>query len=202
VDETQRIRPGFPSPLATPAPIRPVKGGSGVGAGLVVRIVAGTMVAFAGLAFVRGFLDRGVQIPDSVAGASRMTDAAAVDFEQQMKDEADKFGMEVQAAAFGTTGRPDFLLVVANGSAVESTDELFASFTEGITQGGASVSGTPTSGDLGGASYRCVGASGNGIEVGTCMWRADDHVGVVFDLDGDAASAQRLSATIYDELTA
>lgn len=198
--QIQGVRPGSPPPA--PPPIVS-SSSNGVGAGMVVRVLVGVVVAAAAFMFVQRFMNRGVQIPDSVAGNPRMTDSAALDFEEQMKSEAQKFGMEIQAAAFGSSGRPDFLLVVANGSAVESTDELFASFTEGINQGGASVSGAPVSGELhGGTTYRCVGASGNGMEIGTCMWRADDHVGVVFDLDGDVASARALTATIYDELTA
>ena len=101
----------------------------------------------------------------------------------------------------GAVGPPTPRMPNANGSAVEEADELFAGLTEGIEGAGASIDVTPRKGELDGASYRCVGARASGGQVGACIWKADDHVGLVMDVDGDAASTEQLTSQIYDELT-
>ena len=151
-------------------------------------------MAFVG---IQHFLHRPVEIPESVAGVPRLHDASAKNFEQQMGVEAEKYDVDARSGVFGTSGEPEFLVVVMNGGASETTDELFQSFMSGMTQGGAAVGDDKSQGELKGATYRCVGASGGGMRVGTCMWRADDHVGFVLDLDGDVHSAEQLTSQVY-----
>jgi hypothetical protein len=197
-----RFRPGF----APPAPVTPLpvarSGSTTSGASWVLRSVIGLIAAFAAYMGVQRVLMGGLEMPESVAGVTRMHDAATTDFEEQMQAEADRFDMDVEAAAFGTIGAPDFLLVVVNGSSSDSTDEMFDEFVSGITEGGATVDDLTRKGELDGASYRCVGAEAVGTGIGTCMWRADDHAGFVLDLDSDTRSTEILMQTIYRELTA
>ena len=87
-----------------------------------------------------------------------------------------------------------------NGSTPETTDEMFDSFVEGMSQSGASVDTARRTGELDGASYRCVGAEAGGAGVGVCMWRADDHVGIVLDLAGDTSSTETLMRSAYSDV--
>ena len=48
-------------------------------------------------------------------------------------------------------------------------------------------------GSFDGADYRCLTAEASATEVGMCMWRANDHMGIVMGVDGDAASTQALT---------
>ncbi|HEY6567819.1 MAG TPA: hypothetical protein VI341_09920 [Actinomycetota bacterium] len=171
-----------------------------MGASMVVRVVVGVMAAAIAYLGVQHFLHRGVEIPESIAGVPRLHDAASKEFEEQMKTEAERSDVQAVAGMFGTGKQPEFLVVVVNGSPSESTDELFQSFTGGITEAGAMVGSDKSQGELKDASYRCVAASGNGVQVGTCMWRADDHVGFVLDLDGDIKSAEQLTSQVYRAL--
>ncbi len=115
-----------------------------------------------------------------------------------MRTEAERSDVQAEAGMFGTVAHPEFLVVVVNGSPSESTDELFESFTRRHDRRAEPlVGGDKRQGELKDASYRCVAASGSGMRVGTCMWRADDHVGFVLDLDGDIKSAEQLTSQAY-----
>ena len=105
-----------------------------------MRIVVGLLAAFLGYIGVQHVLGGGgVEIPDTVAGVARRHGGMASRFEDEMAAEVGSYGMDAEAGAFGNGGVPEFLLVVVNGSTPESTDEMFDSFVEGMTQGGASV---------------------------------------------------------------
>jgi hypothetical protein len=164
-------------------------------------VLVGVLAAIVGFVGVQRVLGDGdVAIPERVAGATRMHDAMATRFEQQMVAEAARYDLQADAAAFGSGGVPDFLLVVVEGSTGETTDEMFDSFVEGMSQGGATVDTLRRTGELDGASYRCVGAEAAGTGVGVCMWRADDHVGIVLDLVSDTRAAETLTSTVYRDV--
>jgi len=187
----------FGAPIAPP----PVASASAGGTSKVARIVVGLLAAFLGYIGVQQVLGGGgVEIPDTVAGVERMHGGVASRFEAEMAAEVDRYGMDAEAGVFGNGGAPTFLLMVVNGSTPESTDEMFDSFVQGMTQGGASVGAVQGAGELDGASYRCVGAEAGGAGVGVCMWRADDHVGIVFDLSGDSGSTETLMRSAYDDV--
>jgi hypothetical protein len=191
--------PGAPAPFGTQAHA-PAAAKSG-GASTTVRIVVGLLAAFLGYIGVQQlFGGSGVEIPDTVAGATRLHDGMAAQFEEQMAAEVSTYGVDAEAGAFGNAGVPEFLLVVVNGSTPETTDEMFDAFVDGMSQGGASVGTARRTGELDGASYRCVGAEAGGAGVGVCMWRADDHVGIVLDLAGDTGSTETLLRSVYSDV--
>jgi hypothetical protein len=159
--------------------------------------VIGLIAALVGYVGVQHFLHRGVTIPGSIAGVPRMHGAVSDTFEQQMQTQAEKYDVQMDAAVFGASGTAEFLVVVINGSSVDTADELFQSFTRGIAQSGATVGSDKSQGELKGATYRCEAASGNGVQIGTCMWRTDDHVGFVLDPNGDIKSAEQLTSQVY-----
>jgi hypothetical protein len=166
-----------------------------------VRIVVGLFAAVLGYIGVQQLLGGGgVEIPDTVAGAARMHDGMAAQFEEQMAAEVSTYGVDAEAGAFGNAGVPEFLLVVVNGSTPETTDEMFDAFVSGMSQSGASVDTARRTGELDGASYRCVGAQAGGTGIGVCMWRADDHVGIVLDLAGDTGSTETLLRSVYTDV--
>jgi hypothetical protein len=187
----------FGAPIA-PAPVTIV--GSG-GTSKVVRIVVGLLAAFLGYVGVQRVLGgAGVEIPDTVAGVARRHDGMATQFEDEMAAEAGNYDMDAEAGAFGNGSVPEFLLVVVNGSTPETTDEMFDSFVEGMTESGASVDTLRRRGDIDGTSYRCVGAEAAGAGMGVCMWRTDDHVGIVLDLEGDTRSTEALMRSAYHDV--
>jgi hypothetical protein len=191
--------PGAPASFGTQAPA-PAAAKSG-GASTTVRIVVGLLAAFLGYIGVQQlFGGSGVEIPDTVAGTTRLHDGMATQFEDQMAAEVSTYGVDAEAGAFGNAGVPEFLLVVVNGSTPETTDEMFDAFVDGMSQGGASVGTARRTGELDGASYRCVGAEAGGAGVGVCMWRADDHVGIVLDLAGDTGSTETLLRSVYSDV--
>ena len=197
--------PGSPasgSPVPFGAPVAPPPVASvNAGAGKVARIVVGLLAAFLGYIGVQQLLGGGgVEIPDTVAGVERLHGGLAARFEDEMAAEVATYGMDAEAGAFGNAGVPEFLLVVVNGSTPETTDEMFDAFVDGMSQSGASVGIARRTGELDGASYRCVGAEAGGAGVGVCMWRADDHVGIVPDLAGDTSSTEALLRSAYDDV--
>ena len=199
----ERLRPGFPPPA--PAMQSPVSsaGSSGTGMSIVVRIVVGLLAAFVGFVGVQRVLGGGgVEIPETVAGLPRMHDAMASQFEEEMKTEAARYSMDAEAGAFGSGQVPDFLLIVVNGSTWETTDQLFDSLVQGMSEGGATVDTQRLTGELGGATYRCVGASAVETGFGVCMWRADGHIGIVLDLESDTSTAETLTQTVYRDVAA
>jgi hypothetical protein len=190
-----------PAPFGTPVAAPAVAGVSAGGASKIARIVVGLLAAFLGYIGVQQVLGGGrVEIPDTVAGVARLHDGMAARFEDEMVAEVDSYGLDAEAGVFGNGGAPEFLLVVVNGSTPETTDEMFGSFVEGMSQSGASVETARRTGELDGASYRCVGAEAGGAGVGVCMWRAEDHVGIVLDLAGDSGSTEMLMRSAYGDV--
>jgi hypothetical protein len=190
-----RVRPGFPPPQAPIPPPAPARRGGSTLARVGVGVIAAIVFWFA---IPRLFGGGGVELPEQLDGQSRMHNATAQDMETQMRTEGDRYDLEIQA---GLYGEPGFIVVVANGSARESSEELFDAFIDGVTRTGATVSEQELTGSFDGADYRCLTAEAGATDVGMCMWRADDHMGIVMGVDGDAAGTQALTGRIYTELT-
>ena len=196
-------RPGMPRYPVMPAPpVSPVSTtppSSPGGVSMIVRIVVGVLAGLVGLFAVRGLFDHGPSLPDQLAGSPRMTTQAAKDFEKQMADEGDKWDLKVATAVYGSGVSPSFLVLLVQGKAVESTDELFKSLVDGMASSGATVDEAATvSGQHEGADYRCVPVGSAQTQAGACMWRADGTVGIVIALGGGLDHTRDLLFTAYD----
>ena len=166
---------------------------------MIVRIVVGVAAGLIGMFAVRTLFDRGPSLPDQLAGSPRMTTQAAKDFEKQMADEGDKWDLKVASAAYGSGVAPSFLVLLVQGNAIETTDELFDSLVTGMASSGATIDGASTvSGQHGGADYRCVPLSAGQTQAGACMWRSDRTVGIVIGLGGGIDHTRDLLFTAYD----
>ena len=166
---------------------------------MIMRIVVGVVAGLIGMFAVRTLFDRGPSLPDQLAGSPRMTTQAAKDFEKQMADEGDKWDLKVATAVYGSGVSPSFLVLLVQGSAVETTDELFDSLVNGMANSGATIDQAATvSGQHAGADYRCVPLNAGQTQVGACMWRADGTVGIVIALDGGIDHTRDLLFTAYD----
>jgi len=199
------LRPGvgMPLPPSTRPPVSGVQGSAKpAGASLVARIAVGLFAAFLGMYGVRFLFDRGPSLPEELAGQPRLTTQAIRDFEQQMADQGKDYDLKVAAAAYGTGATPAFLVMLAKGRAVESTDELFDSLVQGMAQGGAIVNESATdSGERSGTEYRCVPFTGGAINAAACMWRDDGTVGIVLDLSASIDETRELLFTVHDTIT-
>jgi hypothetical protein len=112
-----------------------------------------------------------------------MHDAATDRFESDMQAEGDKEALTIEAAAYGSGGQPDMLLVLVNGRTSENTDELFNSFLDGIAEAGVTIDRRGAStGSYQGADWRCLPLSAGQVDAVACMWREDASVGMTLDL--------------------
>jgi hypothetical protein len=186
----------FPSSLSETAP-------APAGSGLALRIVLGAIGAVLGYALVVSLVGGGVSIPETLGGLPRQTNETAEDFESEMQDEGDRWDLEVHAATYGRSSFPETMLILVEGSSLETTDELFDALIGGMTQAGATVDAADgVSGTHEGAEYRCVPVSGPGVDGSACIWHADDHVGIVMDLGNGGGSAETLIAEAHAAVTA
>ncbi len=177
--QTFASRPGMAPPAPMPAPA-PIPSGS---VSKIARLLIGAVAATAGYFGVQAlFGGPTVELPATVGGSPRMTDAISQEFERSTLEEAENWDLDAKAGIYGN-GLPEVFVVLIDGSAIESTDELFDSMLAGMTQAGASVNESDVlSGEHEGSEYKCVGVSGDGLQASACMWRADAHVGIVMDL--------------------
>ncbi len=186
----------FPSGVSETAPAS--SGGS-----LALRVVLGAIGAVLGYALVASLMGGGVSIPETLGGLPRQTNDTAKDFESEMRDEGDKWDLEVHAATYGRSAFPETMLILVEGSSLETTDQLFDALIDGMTQAGATVDAEGgVSGIHDGADYRCVPVSGPGVDGSACIWHADDHVGIVMDLGNGAGAAEALIAEAHTAATA
>jgi hypothetical protein len=94
---------------------------------------------------------------------------------------------------------PSFLVLLVQGQAIESTDQLFDSLVTGMASTGATVDKASTvSGQHDGSDYRCVPVSSAQAQAAACMWRADGTVGIVIGLGGGVDHTRDLLFTAYD----
>lgn len=187
------LPPSMPQTSGVPGTVKPA------GVSLAARIVVGLLAAFLGMYGVRFLFDREPSLPDELAGQPRLTTQAISDFEEQMADQGKDYDLEVAAAAYGTGATPAFLVMLVQGRAIESTDELFDSLVQGMAQGGATVNESATdSGERSGTEYRCVPFAGGAVNAAACMWRDDGTVGIVLDLSGGIDETRELLFTVHD----
>ena len=197
-------RPGtdMPLPPSTPPPSGIPGSTKTAGASLIARVVVGLFAAFLGMYGVRLLFDRGPSLPDQMAGQPRLSTQEIRDFEEQMADEAEGYDLKVAAAAYGTGATPAFLVMLVEGRAIETTDELFDSLVQGMAQGGATVNESATdSGERDGTEYRCLPFSGQGVTAAACMWRDDGTVGIVIDLSAGLDETRELLFTVHATVT-
>ncbi|MEP6758580.1 MAG: hypothetical protein ABJB55_05245 [Actinomycetota bacterium] len=147
----------------TPVPVPPAPSTMGVAApqpqsrgGTIAKVAAGVVLALVVGAVVRNLFAPHYHVPQAMGGQPRIHDADTDRFEQDMIADGDKEGVTIEAAAYGTNGTPDVLLILVNGKAAENTDALFDSFLEGIASSGVTVersqtSTGPTAGPIGAA---------------------------------------------------
>ena len=190
------LPPSTPPPSGVPGSVKPT------GVSLVVRIALGLIAAFLGMYGVRFLFDRGPSLPDELAGQPRLTTQAIRDLEEQMADRGKDYDLKTAVAAYGTGATPAFLVMLVEGRAIESTDELFDSLVQGMARGGATVNESATdSGERSGTEYRCVAFTGGAINAAACMWRDDGTVGIVLDLSAGIDETRELLFTVHDTIT-
>ncbi len=183
-------------PSGTPAPdpsaAMPTQTRSG---GRVAKIVVGVVVALVVGGSVRNLFAPHYHVPESIGTQPRMHDATTDRFESDMQAEGDKEGLTIEAAAYGTGGQPDMLLVLVNGRTSENTDELFNSFLDGIAEAGVTIDRRGAStGSYQGAEWRCLPLSAGQVDAVACMWREDASVGMTLDLSPGADPSEALIA--------
>jgi len=150
----------------------------------LARLTVGLVAALVGYFAVQAvFGSAHVSLPDSVAGLPRMTSSAVTQLTDQAEAQGRDWDLDVQAGGYGTGLSPDIVVILVDGRASETTDQLFESFTGGVVQAGARVDETrQVSGERDGTEYRCVPVEGSGLTAAACMWRDEDSVGIVLDL--------------------
>lgn len=190
------LPPSMPPPSGFPGAAKPT------GPSLVARIAVGLIAAFLGMYGVRLLFDRGPSLPDELAGQPRLSTQAIRDFEEQMAEQGKEYDLKVAAAAYGTGATPAFLVMLVEGRAIETTDELFDSLVQGMAQGGVTVNESATdSGERNGTEYRCVPFTGAAVDAAACMWRDDGTVGIVLDLSAGIDETRELLFTVHDTVT-
>jgi len=192
-------RPGTasaaPPRWQSPTPSAPQSRSSSKLVGAIVSIVA----AVGGYLGVQYLLGSDLSLPDSVAGAQRLTDPASQRFEEFTADEGDRYGIDAEGGVYGSSLTPEFFVILVDGSAVETTDQLFDALVVGFSQAGAVVDEAGTSsGNRGASDYRCVGADAGPERVVACMWRDDSNVGIVMAVPGELRATRRLLWTVHD----
>ena len=182
----------------TPAPSVPVAQAASPRGGRVVRIAVGVVVALVVGAFVRNLLAPDYHVPEAIGGQPRLHDATTERFERDMIAEGDAEGLAIEAAAYGSGGQPDVLFILVKGQAAENTDELYASFLDGIASSGITVDRIAAStGSYDDAEWRCLPLAAGRLQAVACMWREDASVGMTLDLSPGADPSEALVAA-YD----
>lgn len=165
----------------------------------IVRIAVSVVAALGGYLGVQYLLGSHRSLPDSLAGAQRLTDADSKEFERYTAEEGDRYGIDAEAGVYGSASGPGFFVILVDEAAIETTDELFDALVAGFAQAGAEVDGAgATSGERGDSDYRCVSAAAGGATTVACMWRDVDNVGIVLEVPGSLKGTRRLLWTVHD----
>lgn len=188
-------RLGFEPAAAAAPPSVPTKRSSSRGVRVLVGLVAAAIACFA-VQHVLGTPN--YQLPDQIHGVQRATDQGATDFQTKMRQEADAYDVTVDSGLYGSSVSPDFVALVLNGRALDSTDALFDELQSGMTRAGATIDGDPMTGERGGTEFRCVSVSGGATQASACMWRDSDNVGIVMDPDAGPTQTQALLWETHD----
>jgi hypothetical protein len=165
----------------------------------VVRTIVSLVAAAAGYLGVQYLMGPNLSLPDSVAGAQRLTDPASQRFERETADEGVRYGIDAEGAVYGSSLGPKFFVILVEAAAVETTDELFDALVTGFSKAGAVVDDAGArSGTRRGSDYRCVRATAGAETTVACMWRDEGNVGIVLELAGDLRGTRRLLWTVHD----
>ena len=165
----------------------------------VVRTIVSIVAAAAGYLGVQYLLGSNLSLPDSVAGANRLADAASQRFERDTADQGDRYGIDAEGGVYGNALGPEFFVILVHAAAVETTDELFDALVVGFSKAGAVVDEAGAkSGTRRDSDYRCVSASAGPQTAAACMWRDEGNVGIVLQLSGNLRSTRRLLWTVHD----
>ena len=185
-----------PAPPAWTPPIQEqAKPRSSRVTGVIVSILAAA-VGYLGVGYLMG---PSLSLPNSMAGAERLTDPESQRFERYTADEGDRYGIDAEAGVYGAPLAPEFFVILVEAAAVETTDQLFDALVAGFSQAGAVVDETQEkSGTRRGSDYRCVSAEAGAEMAVACMWRDDDNVGIVFEMSGDLRGTRQLLWTVHD----
>ena len=168
----------------------------------VVRTIVSLGAAVAGYFGIQYVMGSSLSLPDSVAGADRLTDPESQRFERYTADEGDRYGIDAEGGVYGSPLAPEFFVILVDASAAETTDELFDALVQGFSQAGAVVDDSGAkSGTRGASDYRCVSAAADTGTAVTCMWRDDDNVGIVVELSSGLRGTRRLLWTVHDAVT-
>jgi hypothetical protein len=163
--------------------------------GVIVSLVA----AAAGYFGVQFLMGPSVSLPDTLAGAGRLTDPESERFERSMADEGERYGITAEGGVYGAPLAPEFFVILVDAAAAETTDQLFQALVLGFSQAGAVVDEAEAkSGTRRGSEYRCVGAVAGPDTAVACMWRDDGNVGIVLEMAGDIRSTRQLLWTVHD----
>jgi hypothetical protein len=189
-----------PAPVAWSPPAGPASDRrSSKVVGAIVALVAAA-AAYVGMQLLTG---AGVSLPDSLAGAQRLSDAESQRFERYTADEGDRYGIDAEGGVYGAPLAPEFFVILVDAAAAETTDQLFDALVTGFTRAGAVVDEADAqSGTRRGSDYRCVGAAAGTETAVACMWRDDDNVGIVLEVSGDLRDTRRLLWTVHDTVVA
>jgi ribosomal protein L40E len=195
--------PTMPAMPTTAGPVlsAPVQSSAPGGGRRIARIAVGVVIAIVVAGVVRNMLTPSYHVPETLGGAPRLHTADAQKFEQEMIAEGQKYDVDFEAAVYGQADTPDVFLVLANGHAEESADELFNDFLSGVESAGVTIDRSQAiTGQHGDAEYRCVPLSAQ-IDAAACVWREDRSVGLTLDgsPDGDDTAAL---FTAYDAVHA
>jgi hypothetical protein len=199
--------PGLPRNAVPPAPLpwSPVpqqESSKASRPSKVVKTILSLVAAAAGYFGVQYVMGPSLSLPDSVAGADRLTDPESQRFERYTADEGDRYGIDAEGGVYGSPLAPEFFVILVDAPAAETTDELFDALVQGFSQAGAVVDDTGAkSGTRGASDYRCVSAAADAQRAVACMWRDDDNVGIVVELSSGLRATRRLLWTVHDTVT-
>lgn len=195
------VRRDAPSLVRTPWPTAstPTKARSRPSKAL--RAVITVVAAVGGYLGVQALFGSNLSLPDTLAGAERMTDPESKRFEGYTAEQGDRYGIDAEGGVYGSSAGPEFFVILVDATAVETTDQLFDALVSGFSQAGATVDEAgAASGRRERSDYRCVSASADGTSAVACMWRDDGNVGIVFQAPGSLKGTRRLLWTIHDDV--
>lgn len=165
--------------------------------GVIVSLVA----AAAGYLGVQYLMGPDVSLPNTLAGAGRLTDPESERFERYMAEEGERYGIDAEGGVYGDPLAPEFFVILVDAAAAETTDQLFDALLLGFSQAGADVDAAQMkSGTRGGSDYRCASAVAGADTAVACMWRDDGNVGIVLEVSGDLRGTRRLLWTVHDSV--
>jgi len=164
--------------------------GAGSSGGLIGKIVAGVVVAAIVAWGVTTFLNQPPPLPDTVDGTSQMTGPEVDDLEAEMQGQLKDEGLKGDAAVYGTSDTPRFVLMSINAPG-ETLDEgwsqLTAGFTEGSDGGSVDESQMVTETLPDGDEMRCLPVSvpEATTSLSMCVWEMQGAIGFLLSIGGE-----------------